>query len=355
LPLSGRTVSGLALVAVAGTLLTLPAVGLADNPDELRARNAELQRAEDEARLELFALQSRLAEARSALAGVESRVARVDHERSVSRKRLAVARKALAAAERHLGEQVRVLYIHEEPDTLAIFLGAASLEDAIDSVDAVERTAEATSRIVDQTRAARAQVTRLLRRLTKRRDELRDLRTAAVARTSELQQAETARLGYISRLRSERVLNEQEIAQAIAAAEAAQAAAALQTATATTAPSISSVGTQIVAGAPPPPAPPPPQPSPQAPVPTSGKQLTVVATAYTLRGTTATGIPTGPGVVAVDPAIIPLGTRMTIPGYGEGVAADTGLAIKGNRIDVWVATEAEAAQWQWKTVTITLH
>jgi 3D (Asp-Asp-Asp) domain-containing protein len=46
---------------------------------------------------------------------------------------------------------------------------------------------------------------------------------------------------------------------------------------------------------------------------------------------------------------------MTIPGYGEGVAADTGGAITGNRIDVWVATAAEAAQWQWKTVTITLH
>jgi 3D (Asp-Asp-Asp) domain-containing protein len=81
----------------------------------------------------------------------------------------------------------------------------------------------------------------------------------------------------------------------------------------------------------------------------------VVATAYTTQGTTATGIPTGPGIVAVDPTVIPLGTRMTIPGYGEAVAADTGSAVKGLRIDVWVATAAEAAQWQWQTVTITLH
>jgi 3D (Asp-Asp-Asp) domain-containing protein len=87
----------------------------------------------------------------------------------------------------------------------------------------------------------------------------------------------------------------------------------------------------------------------------SGKTLTVVTTAYVLRGTTATGIPTGRGVVAVDPTVIPLGTRMTIPGYGEGVAADTGGAIKGLRIDVWVPTLEEAEQWQWKTVTITLH
>lgn len=122
-----------------------------------------------------------------------------------------------------------------------------------------------------------------------------------------------------------------------------------------TAPSISSIGAQTIVGAPEPEPQPQPQPSPQAPVVQSGKTLTVVATAYILRGTTATGIPTGRGVVAVDPTVIPLGTRMTIPGYGEAVAADTGGAIKGLRIDVWVPTLAEAEQWQWKTVTITLH
>ena len=57
--------------------------------------------------------------------------------------------------------------------------------------------------------------------------------------------------------------------------------------------------------------------------------MTVSATGYCLRGTTATGIPVGWGVVAVDPSVIPLGTRMTIPGYGEGVAADTGSRGQG--------------------------
>ena len=83
--------------------------------------------------------------------------------------------------------------------------------------------------------------------------------------------------------------------------------------------------------------------------------MTVVSTAYALTGTTATGIPVGPGIVAVDPSVIPLGTRMTIPGYGEGVAADTGGAIIGARIDVWVPTEAQAVTWGVRTVTITLH
>ena len=51
-------------------------------------------------------------------------------------------------------------------------------------------------------------------------------------------------------------------------------------------------------------------------------------------GITATGVPVVRGVVAVDPGVIPLGTHMYIPGYGYGIAADTGGAILGNRIDV---------------------
>jgi len=57
----------------------------------------------------------------------------------------------------------------------------------------------------------------------------------------------------------------------------------------------------------------------------------------------------------VDPSVIPLGTRMTIPGYGEGVAADTGGAIQGATIDLWFPTAADAAAWGRRTVTITLH
>jgi 3D (Asp-Asp-Asp) domain-containing protein len=66
-------------------------------------------------------------------------------------------------------------------------------------------------------------------------------------------------------------------------------------------------------------------------------------------------VPVGWGIVAVDPSFIPLGTGMTIPGYGEGVAADTGGAVVGARIDLWFPTHAEALAWGTRTVTITLH
>ena len=82
--------------------------------------------------------------------------------------------------------------------------------------------------------------------------------------------------------------------------------------------------------------------------------MSVYATGYCLKGSTATGLPTGPGIVATDPSVIPLGTRMTIPGYGEGVAADTGGAVQGpDRRLVQVVLPMPAAFGS--TVTITFH
>ena len=69
-------------------------------------------------------------------------------------------------------------------------------------------------------------------------------------------------------------------------------------------------------------------------------------------GITATGIRAGYGVAAVDPSIIPLGTRMYIPGYGEAIAADTGGAIRGYMIDLCVESYSEAMQFGRRNVTV---
>lgn len=59
-----------------------------------------------------------------------------------------------------------------------------------------------------------------------------------------------------------------------------------------------------------------------------------------------------PGVAAVDPSIIPLGTRLWVEGYGEAVAADTGNAIKGNRIDLAFNNRQDALKYGIKRVNV---
>ena len=83
--------------------------------------------------------------------------------------------------------------------------------------------------------------------------------------------------------------------------------------------------------------------------------IKVDAVAYSLPGSTALGVPVRKGVVAVDPKLIPLGTKLHVPGYGPGLAADVGYAIKGKIIDLWFPTLAKARAWGRRTVTITIY
>jgi 3D (Asp-Asp-Asp) domain-containing protein len=84
-------------------------------------------------------------------------------------------------------------------------------------------------------------------------------------------------------------------------------------------------------------------------------RLKVDAVAYHLPGKTALGIPVRRGVVAVDPRLIPLGTRLHVPGYGHSIAADVGVAIKGRLIDLWMPSTRAARAWGRRTVRITVY
>ncbi|KXZ21741.1 LysM peptidoglycan-binding domain-containing protein [Bacillus nakamurai] len=93
----------------------------------------------------------------------------------------------------------------------------------------------------------------------------------------------------------------------------------------------------------------------------SKKQLTMTATAYSandggISGVTATGIDLNKNpdakVIAVDPKVIPLGSKVYVEGYGVATAADTGGAIKGNKIDVFIAKKSDANNWGVRTVNV---
>jgi 3D (Asp-Asp-Asp) domain-containing protein len=83
-----------------------------------------------------------------------------------------------------------------------------------------------------------------------------------------------------------------------------------------------------------------------------GSTLVVRSTAYSGAGTTFTGARTRHGICAVDPKVIPLGTRFLVPGYGRCLAADIGSGVVGASIDVWVAKERTALIWGVRTVRI---
>lgn len=77
----------------------------------------------------------------------------------------------------------------------------------------------------------------------------------------------------------------------------------------------------------------------------SSASPTMTVTAYCLRGVTATGTQAGPGTIAVDPAVIPLHRNVWVQGYGWGRSADTGSAIRGRHVDVWMPTCTAALEW----------
>ena len=91
----------------------------------------------------------------------------------------------------------------------------------------------------------------------------------------------------------------------------------------------------------------------QEPTNTSNvRELKVRVSSYCLGGMTSRGVQTRVGVIAVDPNVIPYGSKIYVPGYGWGTALDTGGAIKGNTIDIWMPTYNQCIQWGVRYLTI---
>ncbi|MDQ3066095.1 MAG: 3D domain-containing protein, partial [Actinomycetota bacterium] len=348
---AAAVLAGFLLVAAVPVALAADATGLRSQAAVVRRGSDSLEARANAATLELYAIQSQLGRAQAELERIGARRAHVAHDRAAARKQIAIVRDAKRVAENRLADLVRALY--EQPDhkdPLAILLGAGSLEEALTGFDNLDRTAAENLRIVDQARSAKAKLRVLDTRLAARDAELSQLVTATTARTAQLTAAAGERKSFVAALHRQQDLNAARVAAIEARARSAEArtAAIPATRSATAAPATSAApevaAVETAASAP-----------LAAPPAAGARTLTVSATGYALRGLTATGIQTAPGVVAVDPSVIPLGTRMTIPGYGEGVAADTGGAVQGNIIDLWFPSVEQALTWGRRTVTITIH
>ena len=316
--------AGLAAVCVVVLSASqLPAASGADSPSrlrerasELRAQNGSLSGQERAAWLSSVSLTTRIEQTEAALARWQARTEAIAARRAQAEKSLRGARRTLAASQQGLADRLRVLYEQAGSDPLTILVGATSIDEAITKLENLHRVAGQDRRVIDRARAARQRLIGATRRLAAREAEARQAEEATAASVAALEAARRERAAVVASLAARQRSNTAEISTL----ESRAIAAAART---------------RVGG--------------------SGQSVTVTATGYSLPGHTATGVAVAYGIVAVDPAVIPLGTRMSIPGYGEGIAADTGGSIVGPRIDLWFPTQAAALGWGTRTVTISLH
>ena len=342
-----------AVVFAAGVLpaglLSAPAPALGGPTQTLHARGTSLTQREHAALLDLYAAESQLARAQATAAALRAQQATLRRERQSTARRAAIIRASLRITQDRVGQTLRELYMQGQPDPIAIFLGATSLDDAIASIDSLKRSTRQNKRLLVQMRRTQASVREIERTLATRSHDLAAASAAADASAARLQRAVDDREGIVSSLHRQRDVTNQAIARLEQQAKAAQQRSAKLSPplapVATTpppAPATTTTGATTTTSAP-------------ATAPGGTRTLVVDAVAYHLPGKTASGLPVGKGVIAVDPRVIPLGTRVFVPGYGPAVAADVGSAVIGNIIDLWMPTTAQARAWGRRTVTITIY
>ena len=326
--------------AIALTALLSATAARADDPatlrseaERLRAENDSIAARSQSALLDLYSLERRLARAEARVTDLRSREAALERDRAAAQHRLQIARADVAEAERRLGLRLSDLDVQGEVDPIAVLLAAESLDDALSAVDGLTRMADQDGSILRQLRDARRELRDSLRAFSERQAALDRVLGQAEAEQASLAAARAERAAYVAGLASRQALNAAQIDRLSDQAERASESTPVEPA-------------------------PAPQPAPQptpGPRNPGGSPMTVDVVAYCGGVGTASGLPLGWGTVAVDTGIFPFGTKMYIPGYGDGVAADRGSAIVGKIIDIWVPTCAQARAWGRKTLTITVY
>ena len=287
----------------------------------MRSENAALAGQADAAWLSSTSLSTRLDQTRAALVRFQARTQEISARHADAQESLRLARRTLKASQVALAARLRAMYEHGDTDPMSVLVGATSVDDAINRIESVHRMARQDHAVIAEAKAARKRLITATQRLAAQEAQARETEAATAATVAALDAARREQQAQYASLQARQNSNSSRISSL--EAQARELAS-------------------VPAG---------PRQAPSL----GGRTLTVVATGYALPGHTSTGVPVGYGIVAVDPGVIPLGTHMTIPAYGEGVAADTGGAVAGARIDLWFPTRAEALAWGSRTVTVTLH
>lgn len=335
----------LSLAVIALAVLAAPAVSGAITPHSasaLRAKDAALAAKSRAAVLDLYSLDQRLSGTESRLNTLQTQTMSLRTQRASLAHQFHIAKRGAALAQNRLAARLRALYEQGNVEPLEIVFGAKTIDEAMTSLDSLSRMTSQGEDVIRELKTARSNLTSASRQLAVRETALERATQQARATANALATARAARSSYIGSLAAARSMTQRQISSLIAEADAARLKSAQLSRISPAEATVSVVAPAATSFA------------FTAPV-AGGRTISVSATGYALSGRTATGLPVGWGVVAVDPSVIPLGTHMTIPGYGEAVAADTGGAIIGATIDLWFPTTAQANAWGRRVVTITLH
>ncbi|MDA2598716.1 cell wall-binding protein EntC [Bacillus cereus group sp. Bc061] len=229
----------------------------------------------------------------------------------------------------------------------------AKAEEATKAREAAEAQAAAKAR-----EAAKAQETAKAQAEAKAQEAAEAQAEAKAQEAAEAREAAKAQAAAEAQAaaKAQEAAKAREAAKAQAAAEAREAAKAQEAAKAREAAKAQKPATQQ-----------PVAKETETSAPSSSRELRVVATAYTadplengykagdqVKSALGHNLTANPNMklIAVDPSVIPLGSKVWVEGYGVAIAGDTGGAIKGNKIDVLMPDKGTSSNWGRKTVTV---
>ncbi|MBN2168964.1 MAG: hypothetical protein JW738_06950 [Actinobacteria bacterium] len=269
--------------------------------------------------LEIVEIDSAIKDLNSRMSSLKSESASLENEIADTQEKLESKQEEVADGKGRLNSRVREMYMNGRSSTLEAFLTSEDFDEFMVQRDYAEMVASNDAELLNEVKRRSEELDRTLAGLKQKKTEAQNLLNDLEAEKSDLQKRKNEREKVLAQAGS----NRDEVVSKSSHAES-----------------------RIEEINPADSEPPPP-----------GKEIIMVATAYSpeepgLSDSTATGLKAQKGVVAVDPSFIPLGTRVYVEGYGYAIAADTGGAIKGNRIDLCYNTLAEALAFGRRKVKV---
>ena len=265
---------------------------------------------------EIADLDNRLEELSSRSAGLSEEIENVTAEVDAGRVKLSAKRRALAL-------RARSMYVNGRASNIEMLLSSEDFSDFLSRTDLVRKVTTQDAKMIESVRSASERLEASLAELGRKKSEVDGAKKDLSERKSRLEDARTERNLVLARAGEQREAVERRTGE------------------------IESKMRELN----------PPRPSDPVTGTPTGRYLTMMATAYSplepgLSESTASGMRAQRGVVAVDPRVIPLGTRVHVEGYGNAIAGDTGSAIKGMRIDLCFDTLEEVEAYGWRVVRV---